>query len=187
MSGVMSDPADIQRMIGDLIRIGVVDSVDLATGTCRLVVGELITGAVPIAVGRAGGTSFWSPPTVGEQRLIFCPEADLTAAVLGPALYSDTNPAPADRAGLDLLRFGDGGTVSYDANTNLLSLTLAAHARVFIRAPAGVAIEAEGGFRFTGSARFSGNLSVGSGASGTFTTPTGQVVVVQDGIVTGIT
>ena len=32
----------------------------------------------------------------------------------------------------------------------------------------------------------SGNLSVGSGYNGTFTTPTGNVVTVQDGIITNI-
>jgi phage baseplate assembly protein V len=182
----MSDPADIQRMIGELIRIGVVVSVDLEGCTCRLDVGEAVTGDVPFGVGRAGKTSVWSPVTVGEQRLLFCPEADLTAAVLGPALYSDANPAPGNRAGLDLVRFGDTGEISYDAEANLLELALPANARVVIKAEAGVSIEAAGGLRFKGSARFSDNLSAGNGASGTFTTPTGQVVIVQDGIVTAI-
>jgi hypothetical protein len=38
----------------------------------------------------------------------------------------------------------------------------------------------------TSDAAISGGLTVGGGASGTFTTPTGQTVTVQDGIVTNI-
>jgi hypothetical protein len=39
---------------------------------------------------------------------------------------------------------------------------------------------------FTGSVSIDGNLSVGTGASGSFTTPTGQTVTVRDGIITNI-
>jgi hypothetical protein len=45
---------------------------------------------------------------------------------------------------------------------------------------------AKGAVEIDGSAEISGNLSVGTGATGSFTTPTGQTVTVQDGIVTNI-
>lgn len=40
--------------------------------------------------------------------------------------------------------------------------------------------------RATGSMSTDGNLTVGTGATGSFTTPTGQIVSVQDGIITNI-
>lgn len=39
----------------------------------------------------------------------------------------------------------------------------------------------------TPTATFTGNVVVGSGATGSFSTPTGQVVTVRDGIVVNIT
>ncbi|MFC3816577.1 phage baseplate assembly protein [Lysobacter sp. GCM10012299] len=43
-----------------------------------------------------------------------------------------------------------------------------------------------GGVEVTGSVAASDNLSSGTGASGSFTTPTGQTVTVQDGIIVNI-
>ena len=48
-------------------------------------------------------------------------------------------------------------------------------------APTGVLIEGE-----NGNLEVSGTVTVGNGASGYFTTPTGQTVTVSNGIVTGI-
>ena len=50
-----------------------------------------------------------------------------------------------------------------------------------------VRIKAPGGVRAdTPSLTSTGNLSAGTGASGTFTTPTGDTVTVQDGLITNI-
>lgn len=155
----MSDPADIQRMIGDLIRIGVVESVSPATGTCRLRVGDIVTGDVPWGSGRAGRTSTWSPPSVGEQRLLFCPEADTEGGVLGQAIYSDANPAPGDRADLELVRIGDA-TFSYDSAADLLELDLPAGATVRIVSTGGVTLDASaGGLKIKGDVEVDGKIS----------------------------
>ncbi|MFN3944605.1 MAG: phage baseplate assembly protein V [Allosphingosinicella sp.] len=157
----MSDPADIQRLIGDMQRLGTVESVDHARRTCRLRIGDLVTGDVPFGPARAGRTSVWSPPSVGEQRLVFSPEGDSARALLGPAFYSDANPAPADGEDQDLVRFGDGGTLSYDAAAGALAIELPAGATVRIVAPGGVTIEAtDGGFDLKGDVRIDGDVQV---------------------------
>lgn len=43
----MSDPADNARLIGDIVREGTVESVDLAKRMCRYRTGDLVTGDVP--------------------------------------------------------------------------------------------------------------------------------------------
>jgi hypothetical protein len=53
-----------------------------------------------------------------------------------------------------------------------------------MKAPKGVHIEAQ--TNITGSVQVSGNVIVGNGASGTFTSIDGFSITVQDGIVTNI-
>ena len=43
----MSNDADTQRQIGDVVRLGTIDMVDPAAATCRVRVGDLVTGDVP--------------------------------------------------------------------------------------------------------------------------------------------
>jgi len=67
---------------------------------------------------------------------------------------------------------------------------------VVVYGPTGVILRDQGsvctltlrpsGVTIDGSLWVTGNVSVGTGATGSFTTPTGQVVTVQDGIVTNI-
>ena len=72
----MSDPTDNARLIGDIVREGTVESVDLAKRMCRYRTGDLVTDEVPWLSSRSGATKRWSPPSVGEQGLLICPEAD---------------------------------------------------------------------------------------------------------------
>jgi phage baseplate assembly protein V len=182
----MSDPTDIQRLIGDVIRLGAVASVDLGEALCTVEIGDLITAPLPWLAGRAGATSVWSPPVKGEQVIVLCPEGDTEAGVVLAGLYSNKNPAPADRAELDLFKFPDGSTVSFDAEARHLSISLVKGTRMTIAAPAGLRIGGDAGVIVESSLTVRGNVSAGNGASGTFSTATGQVVMVQGGIITDI-
>ena len=60
----MADPADIQRLIGDIVREGTVESVDLDAGTCRVrIADDFVTGDIPWTSSRIGKTRVWSPPS----------------------------------------------------------------------------------------------------------------------------
>ena len=59
----MSQALDPQQLIGDTVRKGTIESVDLAAATCRVRVGEIVTGDIPWFAPRAGDTRVWSPPT----------------------------------------------------------------------------------------------------------------------------
>ena len=182
----MGHPSDLPRLLGNAIQLGVVASVDLDRATCTVRLGQIVTGDVPWLAGRAGGTSAWSPPTVGEQCLLLCPEGDIAAGVALLGLYSNAQPAPSAEADLDLIAFSDGATLRYDAAAHVLRAELPEGARVEIEAPAGVLIVAPGGVRVDGSISATDNLRAGNGATGTFTTGTGGTVTVQGGIVTRI-
>lgn len=151
MSGTMSDPADIQRMVGDVVRLGTIESVDLAAATCRVEIGDIVTGDCPWFAPRAGATRIWSPPSVGEQCAFICPDGDTEAgfAILG--LFSDANPAPSAEQ-LDLIQFEDGAIISYDAATHELVAKLPAGGKANITA--------DGGIKITGDVEITGKVTV---------------------------
>ena len=75
----------------------------------------------------------------------------------------------------------EGDAALYDSRGQWVWLTPTG---AIIKAPQ---TQVQGNFDVEGDARVKGGLSVGGGATGTFTTPTGQTVTVRDGIVTNIT
>ncbi|RDE05020.1 phage baseplate assembly protein V [Sphingomonas aracearum] len=159
----MADPRDIQRLIGDLAREGVVVSVDLAAGTARVqLVGEgedgedLLTGDVPWLAPRLGKTSAWSPPSIGEQVLLLCPEADTTRGIILGSLSSDANP----HAGNDtstVLMFGDGAVLRYDPVQHALDAALADGGTAVIEARGGITLK--GPLRVEGDVDLQGKLT----------------------------
>lgn len=138
----MSDPADQQRLIGDIIRFGTIESVDLAAGTCRFRTGDIVTGDIPWLAGRSGTTRRWSPPSVGEQGVLFCAEGDTGAGFVMPGLFSNAHPAPSAED-IDLIEYEDGARISYDATAHALIATLPAGATVSLAADGGISIKGD--------------------------------------------
>ena len=147
----MSDPADIQRLVGDMMRLGTIESVDLAKQTCRFRTGEIVTGDLPWLAARSGATKSWSPPSVGEQGVLFCPEGDTRGGFVMPGLFSNAHPAPSDQD-LDLVLYADGARIGYDPAAHALTAIL----------PAGATarIEADGGLSIKGPVAIEGKLTV---------------------------
>ncbi|SFR79764.1 phage baseplate assembly protein V [Sphingomonas jatrophae] len=136
----MSDPADLQRLIGDICRLGTVASIDLAAGTCCVKIGDILTNDLPWAAARAGAIRAWLPPSVGEQVIVFSPEGDTEAGIVLGGIFSDARPAPASEA-IALLLFDDGASISYDPAGHRLDVTLPAGATATIAAPGGITLD----------------------------------------------
>lgn len=119
----MSDPADLQRLLGDMLRLGTVKSVDLAAATARITIGDLETGDLPWLTGAAGDTHIWMPPSEGEQVLVLAPEGDTTGGLILRGLPSDANPAPGNTRAVVLV-FADGAKLSYDPEAQKLDVVL---------------------------------------------------------------
>ncbi|ATI54498.1 phage baseplate assembly protein V [Sphingomonas melonis] len=146
----MADPTDIQRLVGDLLREGTIESVELGAGMCRVrIADDFVTGPIPWAVTRIGKTRVWSPPSVGEQVLVASPEGDTMRAIIIGSLQSDANPHPASD-GSTLIEFEDGATIGYDPEGH----------RLFADLPAGatVSVVAQGGLHFTGDLTVDGDI-----------------------------
>jgi len=100
---------------------------------------------------------------------------DLSDAIADVGLNSQPNVIPNFNATACELRTRDGATlVRVDAGiVTVIGLTINLNGGT-------------GGVNITGDVTCEDNLHVSSGASGTFTSPTGQVITVQDGIVINI-
>ena len=168
MVAPMADTADNQRLIGDLIREGVVVSVDHATGTARVeFADELTTGDVPWLASRAGATRTWSPPAVGEQVVVLSPEADTNRGIIIGSLASDAHPHPANDQST-LSEYADGAVIGYDPESHALTAILPSGATVRIDADGGMSLKGDltvdGDIKSTGTVTASTDI-VGAGKS----------------------
>ncbi|OJY65514.1 MAG: hypothetical protein BGP16_12880 [Sphingobium sp. 66-54] len=162
----MAQQDELSGLIGDLIRLGTVETVDLAAARVTVTLGDVTSPPVPW-LELAGGFRCWVPPSEGEQVLLLCAEGDIAHGCVLRGLYSTAFPAPADDGRARLL-MPDGTTIDYDPEGHELAITLAG-GKATITAPEGVTI--------TGDVTITGNIAVnGDGTmTGTFTADTDVV------------
>ncbi|MFC0206425.1 phage baseplate assembly protein V [Novosphingobium soli] len=147
----MARTADPEQLTGEVIQLGTVTSVDHVAATCTVEIGELTTGDLPWLAPRAGGVKVWSPPSVGEQCGVLCPEGDLANGLVLLGIWSDANPPPSADPATVHLEFPDGAVIAYNHSTHALALTL----------PAGgsMAVDAPGGTTWTGDIALTGKFT----------------------------
>ncbi|HWJ69130.1 MAG TPA: phage baseplate assembly protein V [Sphingobium sp.] len=136
----MSAKPDIQRLVGDIVRAGLIASVDHAARRCTVEIGDLETGPLPWLAFRAGRLRIWSPPSVGEQCVLICPEGDTNAGIVLLGLYCDAFDAPDSSPDIIKLEFEDGTAISYDMAAHTLTISLASGGTATIDAPGGITI-----------------------------------------------
>ena len=134
----MAQSQDTEHMTGEVIQLGTIASVDHANATCTVQLGDMETGELPWVAQRAGGTRIWSPPSVGEQCMVLCPEGDIECGLVVVGLWSDTFPAPSNSADVVHIEFPDGAVINYDHAAHTLAVTLPAGGTATIDAPGGV-------------------------------------------------
>ncbi len=156
---------DTDRMIGDLLRAGLVESVDLEAGKAVVSFGEQTTPPIDWLM-LVGDTTVWIPPTAGQQVLVLCPEGDVEQGVILNGLPSSAF-APLFLGLKNAIRFADGGQVSYDPEAEQLA----------VQTPGSVAITAQGGVTITGDTTITGDVSITGdvGVSKTLTAATDVV------------
>ncbi|MGO4704079.1 phage baseplate assembly protein V [Dyella sp. 2RAB6] len=174
----MDRTTELARLLENLLRYGVVASVDHATKRCRVKTGQLLTAPLKWITLRAGSARTLWAPSLGEQVLLLSPGGDPARGCVLPALFSDAAPAPDAGPEANITLYPDGAVISYDPASHALVANLPGGGTLHVTAPAGVTV--------VGSLSVSDNVSVGTGATGSFTTPTGLTVECRDGIVTNI-
>lgn len=173
-----SDMENLRRQ-SNMVRIGTVDSVDAAAGTCRVKSGDLTTTDIHWIVPGAGSFIVWSAPRVGEQGLLICPEGEPEGAIFLRGLYSSQFPAPRDREDTVLVRFADGAEIEYDEAAHALSATLPAGGTAALTADGGITLN--GPLTVNGETQLNGNTRI-DGDAGITGTVTADTDVVGGGI-----
>lgn len=146
------DLVELNRLLHNLLRFGVVESVDHGAGTCTVRTGALVTRPMPWLVQRAGDARTWWAPSVGEQVVLLCPGGDTTRGVVQPAIYSNAAPRPAGSDTAHVTSYPDGAQVSYDPESHKLVAVLPDGGTASLTAPGGVEI--------VGDTTITGKLSV---------------------------
>jgi phage baseplate assembly protein V len=121
--GAMNQTAEHSRILESLIRIGTVAEVDHDNALCRVKSGELLTDWLQWPAPRAGKVSVWSPPSIGEQVILFSQSGEIGAGVLLPGLFSDAFQPPSNDPNVTCIAFPDGALVSYNHGSGALSAT----------------------------------------------------------------
>ncbi|WP_298290363.1 phage baseplate assembly protein V [Novosphingobium sp.] len=111
---------------------------------------------------RAGKTRTWSPPSVGEECLLLCPDGQIGNGVALLGLNNNTNPAPGSTLA-ELIEYEDGAVISYDPEAHALSALLPAGATALVEAPGGLTIRGpvsiEGDVTVAGAVEASGDVT----------------------------
>lgn len=152
-----------------ILRVGRIVSVDLGGATCVVEAGDpddetVETTEIQWGAIRAGKTIVWSPPSIGEQVLLFCPGGDIAQAIPLGALFCNEFPAPGDDL-REFVRFGDEAEIGYDPEEHHFDITLPADATAHIEATGGVSIKGdvsiEGALTVSEDIRGDSDLSIG--------------------------
>lgn len=114
---------ELERLISNLLRVGVVEAVDTEKMVCRVRTGDILTDWIRWGADRAGAGRSWWPPVAGEQVIIGAVNGELTTAFVLCSLYSDANGAPSHSAQAMHKTFSDGAVIEYEPETGELTVT----------------------------------------------------------------
>ena len=138
------DIAELSRRLENLIRFGTIHSVDHAKRRARVQTGNLVTDWLGWLERRAGETTTWDPPTIGEQCAVFSPSGEPGNGLILYGVPSDKIDTPSHAPEKHVIRFPDGAIFSYDHAASHLSIsgiqTAEVHAGKTMRFKAGESV-----------------------------------------------
>ncbi|HCR3229976.1 TPA: phage baseplate assembly protein V [Morganella morganii] len=114
---------ELERLISNLLRVGVVEEVDTEKMVCRVRTGDILTDWIRWGADRAGAGRSWWAPVASEQVIIGAVNGELTTAFVLCSLYSDVNGAPSRSAQAMHKTFSDGAVIEYEPETGELTVT----------------------------------------------------------------
>lgn len=118
------DIEHILRLLQNLIRLGTVSDVSHGNpARVRVATGGLQTNWLPWREQRAGRTTTWDPPTIGEQVIILAPGGDLTGAIVLSGIHSDAIPPPSTSAAETVTQYPDGAVTKYDHESGKMTIS----------------------------------------------------------------
>jgi len=134
--------AELHRRLGNLLKIGRIEKTDYsqAIPLCRVRVGDLLTGWLPMLALRAGPDNCWWPFEIGEQVVVLSPSGDPAQGIVLGAINQRSFPAQGDRPDRHRVVYADGAVIEYDRSAHHLKAVLPEGATTEIVSSGGVSI-----------------------------------------------
>ncbi|MCY1672124.1 phage baseplate assembly protein V [Novosphingobium sp. SL115] len=169
MTRPMAQEEDIPLDPSTLIRLGRVSEVTFNPPRCRVRFSDPDDDdddagdggeSPPIRwlAARAGKTKDWSPPSLGEEAVLLCPDGQIGNGVALVGLFNDENPPPGNSP-TEVTEYEDGARVTYDPVAHGLSAILPAGGTALVDAPGGLTIR--GPVTIEGDVTVSGTVEAG--------------------------
>lgn len=114
MSDLQFRVTELERLVANLLRIGVIAEADYDAAKVKVRLGDLVTGWLPWFTDFAKGDKSWKAPEVGEQVMVLSPSGDLAQGVALPSIYQTAAPAPSTKVGVSRAVFADGLIIEHD-------------------------------------------------------------------------
>jgi phage baseplate assembly protein V len=151
--------AELHRRLGNLLKIGRIEEVNYSgvIPLCRVRVGDLLTGWLPMLGSRAGPDNCWWPLEVDEQVVVLSPSGDPAQGVVLGAINQRRFAAQGDRHDVHRVVYADGAVIEYDRAAHHLKAVLPGGATTELVSDGGVAIV--GDVTVTGHIKATGEIT----------------------------
>lgn len=115
--------AELERLVANLVTIGMVTQVDEANAQVKVKIGDIETAWLKWGEQKAGADRSWNCPDEGEQVVVLSPSGDLAQGIVSGRLYQFVSPAPANSKDITRTKFGDGMVIDHDRSKKLTRIT----------------------------------------------------------------
>lgn len=144
---MFEDTSGIINRLDNLVREGVVSSVNYYTCRCRVTFSDrngLVSDELPVLTLYASKNKTYALPAVGERVVVLSVSNDYTSGggyVIG-SLYAGDNDPDVGNENITQMSFQDGTTVTYDAAEK--KITVDCEGEIAINAQGNLSIRSEG-------------------------------------------
>lgn len=132
---------ELERKVSRLITVGRVEEVDHENKRALVEVGTRELTWFRLSAVRAGIDRTWNPPSVGEQVMVFAPNGEFVAAVIGQSIYQEAFDAPTTEEKLIQTVLSDGAEFTYDRDDSLLTIKLPGSAKMEVVGDVDIAVD----------------------------------------------
>lgn len=151
---------NFDRILGDLIRYGRIDSVDFESMTATVDFDGYLVSGLEWAKSRAGDDRSGSAPSIGEQVCVLSPSGDITQGMIAFSISCDQFPPP-NKNGNPKTIYVDGTWIEYNKESHTLTVDASNASGVVIVKCDRAEVTADTSILFdTPEGTFTGNLKV---------------------------
>ncbi|MGI0118312.1 phage baseplate assembly protein V [Zooshikella sp. RANM57] len=129
---------ELIRLVKNLIRPGIIRSVDYDRARARVQMDKLTTDWLPWLTTRASHDRSWWAPEEDEQVVVLSPCGELAQGFILPTVYQDKYSAPQQTPDVSGSYYKDGAQIQYDREQHHYNIYLPEGGTCTLHSPAGI-------------------------------------------------